>query len=72
MRIKNKSVFVFIKFIAAVNRRSKAMLDNIITMDKTMVSYHTPETKKNRSSGSRRGSQALLKPESTQAGSSRC
>jgi hypothetical protein len=33
-------------FVAAVNRRSKAMLDNIITMDETMVSDHTPETKK--------------------------
>jgi len=34
------------EFIAAVHRRSMAMLDNIVTMDETMVSYHTPETKK--------------------------
>jgi hypothetical protein len=32
-------------FVAAVHRHSFAMLDNIITMDETMVSYHTPETK---------------------------
>jgi hypothetical protein len=33
------------EFIAAVHRHF-AMLDNIVTMDETMVSYHTPETKK--------------------------
>jgi histone-lysine N-methyltransferase SETMAR len=34
------------EFVAAVQRRSMAMLDCIVTMDETMVSYHTPETKK--------------------------
>jgi hypothetical protein len=34
------------EFVAAINRRSMAMLDRIVTMDETMVSYHTPETKK--------------------------
>jgi hypothetical protein len=34
------------EFVAAVQRRSMVMLDCIITMDETMVSYHTPETKK--------------------------
>jgi hypothetical protein len=34
------------EFVAAVHRHSLAMLDNIITMDETMVSCHTPETKK--------------------------
>jgi histone-lysine N-methyltransferase SETMAR len=34
------------ELVAAVTRRSKAMLDNIITMDETMVSFHTPETKR--------------------------
>jgi hypothetical protein len=34
------------EFVAAVTHRSKAMLDNIITMDETMMSYHTPETKR--------------------------
>jgi histone-lysine N-methyltransferase SETMAR len=33
-------------FIAAVQRRSMAMLDNIVTMDETMVCHHTPATKK--------------------------
>ena len=34
------------KFVTAVNRHSKAWLNNIVTMDETMVSLHTPETKK--------------------------
>jgi histone-lysine N-methyltransferase SETMAR len=34
------------EFVAAVHRRSTAMLDCIITMDEAMVSYHTPGTKK--------------------------
>jgi hypothetical protein len=29
-----------------INRNSFAMLDSIVTMDETMVSFHTPETKK--------------------------
>jgi histone-lysine N-methyltransferase SETMAR len=33
------------KFLAAVQRRSMAMLDNIVTMDESAVSFHTPETK---------------------------
>jgi hypothetical protein len=33
-------------FVAAVSRCSKAMLDSTVTMDKTMVSYHMPVTKK--------------------------
>ncbi len=33
-------------FVAAIHRHSFTMLDNIVTMDETMVSYHTPETKK--------------------------
>jgi hypothetical protein len=40
-RVKNCS-----EFVAAVHSHSLAMLDNIITMDETMVSCHTPETKK--------------------------
>jgi histone-lysine N-methyltransferase SETMAR len=32
--------------VAAVHRHSFTMLDNIVTMGETMVSYHTPETKK--------------------------
>ncbi len=33
------------EFVVAIQRRSMAMLDCIVTMDKTMVSYYTPETK---------------------------
>ncbi len=43
---KQERVRVCSDFIAAIHRRFKSMLDCIVTMDKTMVSYHTPETKK--------------------------
>jgi histone-lysine N-methyltransferase SETMAR len=33
-------------FVAAVQRRSMLMLEDIVTMDETMVCYHTQETKK--------------------------
>ena len=33
-------------FVAAINRCSLAMLYLIVTMDETLVSYHTPLTKK--------------------------
>lgn len=32
--------------LAMVRRRSKAVLDNIVTMDESAVSFHTPETKR--------------------------
>ncbi len=32
-------------FLAMIRRRSKAMLENIVTMDESAVSFHTPETK---------------------------
>lgn len=43
---KKERVRVCNKLIAAVNRDSKAMLARVVTMDETMVSFHTPETKK--------------------------
>jgi len=43
---KNERVRICRDFVAAVHRRSLHMLDCIVTMDETMVSYHTPETKK--------------------------
>jgi histone-lysine N-methyltransferase SETMAR len=43
---KQERIRVCSDLIAAVHRRSKVMLDAIVTMDETMVSYHTPETKK--------------------------
>jgi hypothetical protein len=43
---KEERVWICTEFVAAVGRSSVAMLDQIITMDKTMVSYHTPQTKR--------------------------
>ncbi len=39
MRISNN-------FIAAVEHSRLSILDNIVTMDETMISYYTPETKR--------------------------
>jgi hypothetical protein len=43
---KEERVWICTEFVAAVDRSSMAMLDQIITMDETMVSYHTPQTKR--------------------------
>jgi len=43
---KQERVRTCTNFIAAAQRNSMAMLDRIITMDETMVSFHTPQTKK--------------------------
>ena len=43
---KQERVRVCSQFVTAVHRKSLAMLDDIVTMDETMVSFHTPETKK--------------------------
>ncbi len=43
---KQGRVRVCSDFIAAIHGRSKSMLDCIVTTDKTMVSYHNRETKK--------------------------
>ncbi len=43
---KEKRVRSCSAFIATVQCRSIAMLVNIVTIDKTMVCHHTPETKK--------------------------
>ncbi len=32
-------------FLVMIRRHSKAMLENIVTMDESVVSFHTPETK---------------------------
>jgi hypothetical protein len=55
---KQERVRICSDFVAAIHRRSKSMLNCIVTMDETMVSYHTPETKNRASSGSLRASQA--------------
>jgi hypothetical protein len=43
---KEERVRITTEFVMAVNRSSMTMLDQIITMDETMVSYHTPQTKR--------------------------
>jgi hypothetical protein len=43
---KQQHVKVCSEFVKAVHRHSLAMLDSIVTMDKTMVCYHTPQSKK--------------------------
>ena len=43
---KMERVRICRKFVAAVRRCSMSMLDLIVTMDETMVSYHTPTTKR--------------------------
>jgi hypothetical protein len=44
-------IWICLDFITTVHHRSKSMQDCIITMDETMVCYHTPETKYTASSG---------------------
>ncbi len=58
---KQERIRVCSDFIAAMHRRSKAMLDAIVTMDETMVSNHTPETKKQSKQWIPRGQPGLLK-----------
>ncbi len=43
---KEERVRICTEFVAAVDHSSMAMLDQIITIDETMVSYHTPQTKR--------------------------
>jgi hypothetical protein len=43
---KQQRVEVCLEFVKAVHRHSLAMLDSIVTMDETMVCYHTPQSKK--------------------------
>ncbi len=43
---KEDRVRISQKFVDAVERSGLSMLDRIITMDETLVSYFTPETKR--------------------------
>jgi hypothetical protein len=43
---KKERVRTCMEFVAAVDRHSMGMLDNIVMIDETMVSYHTPKMKK--------------------------
>jgi hypothetical protein len=42
---KQQCVEICIEFVATIHNRSLAMLDSILTMDKTTVCYHTPQKK---------------------------
>jgi hypothetical protein len=43
---KEERVRISQDFVNAVEHSGLSMLDNIITMDETLVSYYTPETKR--------------------------
>jgi hypothetical protein len=48
---KKEWVRICMDFVAAIHCPSMAMLDNIVMMDETMVSYHMPQTKRQSNSG---------------------
>jgi hypothetical protein len=54
---KQQPVEICIEFVTTIHHRSLAMLDSILTMDKTIICYHTPQ-KKQCSIGQRRVSWA--------------
>jgi histone-lysine N-methyltransferase SETMAR len=58
---KKERVRICAEFIAAVHHRSMAMMDNIVTMDETMVSYHTPQTKRQSKQWIKKGSPGPVK-----------
>jgi hypothetical protein len=43
--MKNESVRTCEAFMSLLHRHSMAMLDQIVTMDESTVSFHTPQTK---------------------------
>jgi hypothetical protein len=49
------------EFIAAVNCCSMLMLDNIVTMNKGMVSYHTSQTKRQSEQWIKKGMSGFIK-----------
>jgi hypothetical protein len=69
---KKKHVWTCRNFVAAVQHYSMSVLDDIVTIDETMVCYHTPKTKKNsQNNGSRRENKAPSRPKSRPATPSR-
>jgi histone-lysine N-methyltransferase SETMAR len=48
-------------FLAMIRRCSKAMLENIVTMDESAVSFHTPETKQQSKQWLKKGEPGLIK-----------
>ena len=58
---KQERVRTCTEFLAMVQRRSKAMLDNILTIDESAVSFHTPETKQQSKQWLRKGTPGPIK-----------
>ncbi len=58
---KQQRVEVCTEFVATVHRCSLAMLDTIVTMDETMVCYHTPKTKQQSQQWIKKGQPGPLK-----------
>jgi len=49
------------EFMALCRRRSKAVLDNIVTMDESAVSFHTPQTKQQSKQWLKKGTPGPIK-----------
>ncbi len=58
---KKERVRICTEFVTASHRRSMAIMDNIVTMDETMVSYHTPQTKRQSKQWIKKGSPGPVK-----------
>jgi hypothetical protein len=58
---KDERVEACAELIAAVQCHSMAMMDQIVTMDETMVCYHTPETKRQSKQWVKRGQPGPIK-----------
>jgi histone-lysine N-methyltransferase SETMAR len=58
---KEERVRISQEFVDAVERSGLSMLDNIITMNETLVSYFTPETKRMSKEWTMKGKQGPLK-----------
>jgi hypothetical protein len=60
------------EFVTAVQHRSMAMLDCSVTIDKTMVSYHTHGTKKRSKQWIEKGQPGPIQARSKPASQNRC
>jgi histone-lysine N-methyltransferase SETMAR len=58
---KKERVRICTEFVTPVHCHSMAMLDNIMTMDETMVSYHTPQIKRQSKQWIKKGSPGPVK-----------
>ena len=56
---KDKRVMTSMQFVSAVRRNSMTLLEKIVVMDETVMSFHTPTTKNSHPSGSKRAGQSL-------------